>query len=324
MIVLVPIAIGVVCGFILKGATESHRPTCTLTSEERNALDFVLTMSNEELVSAGAAAGVNTAMVVADLHKAAAHLISRGCPDDARRLRIRATDIAVAALPPTDQGPPLLPPSVQPSLALPPPPAFASPGAPLTGAFVAATLGAPGAPGARPNWGADPAAYAPPPPSATSPPPAPPPIIARMRCGQRCWVRPEPRQWNDAWGRFGFSIPAGWSVGVVSFEPSGWARVTLAHPDHGRADGFVEVSQLVPDNGQPQGGPAMPAMPGMQGAATGNCPGGVCPVPQGGAQVGKGAMPQSAFMATQPTASQRSRKRNAKMKAKRAAQAARS
>ena len=75
------------------------------------------------------------------------------------------------------------------------------------------------------------------------------PALARMRCGvDGCSVRPEPRDWNDAWGRFGFSIPLGYPVNVIAMGPPGWVQVELHHPDDGIVDGWIEAEYLSPSS----------------------------------------------------------------------------
>lgn len=84
--------------------------------------------------------------------------------------------------------------------------------------------------------------------------------MALMRCGlEGCSVRPEPRAWNDAWGRFGFTIPQDYPVGIIGMGPPGWVRVELHHPDHGLIDGWIEAAHLLP---------AAPAVPAAQTSAS--------------------------------------------------------
>lgn len=271
MILIVPALVGaamLACLFKPSGARCN-----ALTDEQNDALDRTLTMSPSELVSAGQAEGRSAQAVAADLRSAAAFVGSRGCPDDARRLRLKAATLAAMA-------------------------------ATFPGAFASSFE-----------------------PAALPSPSSQKPIIARMRCGQeRCSVRPEPRPWDDTQGRFGFTIPAGWPVGVTAFEPFGWAEVSLDHPDHGRVAGFVELAKLVTDTNQgaapavPQ--PVQPSAPAAQ-PSTGNCPGGVCPIP-GAAP--KAAAPSfgggSKFMPSRPTAAQRTRTRMQKLNTKRRAASA--
>ena len=113
--------------------------------------------------------------------------------------------------------------------------------------------------------------------------------LALMRCGvDGCHVRPEPRPWNDAWGRFGFSIPSDYPVGVIAMREDGWAHVELYHPDHGRVDGWIEAAHLVPDSRPRTSGLAPPSRPlrGLAphaGPVVAGCAGGACPIPSAGA-----------------------------------------
>ena len=295
-----------------------------LTPEERMAIDGALSMGVNDLLSAASAEGKTQAMVVADLHAYAQRASAKGCQDDARRLELKARAVAdpmvdaVRGLFGPAQQAPALPPGPGPGLPGPGPGLVdAGPGAPLTGAYVAPTSAAPGArlPFGTPAFGS-PTAAAMPPPAPVAPPNPARPIIARGHTRERTWVRPEPRPWDDRQGRFGFSIPAAYPVGVVAFAPAGWAEVVLNHPTDGQAGGFIELAKLAPAQ----------ASPGISanGAATGNCPGGVCPVP--GPSGGRPAAPMGggggggAGLFRQTNA-QKARMKASSRRAKRAAQA---
>ena len=106
--------------------------------------------------------------------------------------------------------------------------------------------------------------------------------LALMRCGvDGCHVRPEPRAWNDAWGRFGFSIPSDYPVGVIAMREDGWAHVELYHPDHGRVDGWIEAAHLVPAARTTTSGPRSGEKRGV--SPNTGCAGGACPIPSTGA-----------------------------------------
>lgn len=120
--------------------------------------------------------------------------------------------------------------------------------APMLGAYVAPALQAqPYDPASDPAlYGAQPlmGVYGAPPQSQMNATPQQP--IATLRCAaERCWVRPEPRQWDDAtMGRFGFTAPRGFPIHVLSFGPTGWANVVVEHPDDGMVEGWVETQYL--------------------------------------------------------------------------------
>lgn len=296
------------------------RSTCgVLTEAERTAIDLTLSMSTADLIASGRARGRDQAGVVFDINAAAEVARARGCEPESRALAAKAQTVAAA--------PPPAPPPTPPQQLMAP-----------SSAYVAYPAGVGNVdPSAYANLGQTP--WSPPlaaigdpanPPAAYMPAGAPAgaqaqslppsgPVIVRMRCrGSRCWVRPEPRPWDDAWGRFGFLAPDGFPVGVMHFAPEGWAHVEVHHPDHGRMEGFIELASLAADSG-----PVPGAAPGATPAgARAQAPGAQMPpnmrAMMNNAQTG-GMNANATFMAGRPTASQRTRMRAAAMKKRRSA-----
>ena len=225
--------------------------TCPgLLDQERAELNRVLATDPHTLLAAARAQGLNKAMYVTAMHAIATQLENRGCKHDADRVHAKATAIGniVEALPPAG-------PSTGVGVYTDPAMVAYTPGAYVDPAMAASMQA--GAPTGAP-------AYAPIGPDV----PLPSMPIALMRCGvDRCWVRPEARPWNDAMGRFGFSIPKNYPVGVLAFEPAGWAHVELMHPDHGRVDGYIEIAHLSPAALGDQVPTAVTTVPNVPGQA---------------------------------------------------------
>ena len=265
MIALVPVALGAGLMYLIlrpsawvtwrspTGCVASAGADCAgpgLSETERSLVSSTLAMSNADLVASAQPRGLDRAGVVADLYDAADLVASRGHDVAARLLRDKAMLLSRER----DAG---VLPALSVSSAAPPPPAPSSPG-----------FAAPSPPGFAGFAGSGTAPVSPmmSPTVAMPEVPVGQPVIAVMFCGPAgCSVRPEPKPWNDAWGRFGFKVPRGFRVDVTSFGPPGWARVELDHPDHGRVPGFAELSSLTTET------PPAPAMPAAQAqrAATG-------------------------------------------------------
>ena len=248
-----------------------------LSDGERALVSATLAMPNGDLLASAQPLGLDRAGVVADLYAAADLVTSKGHDVAARLLRDKAMLLSRER-------------DVMPALPLPLPS---------------------GTSGGGSSWFA-PSQPSPPSTAASSPgssaqggvefPPVGQPVIAAMYCREAgCWVRPAPRPWNDATGRFGFKVPRGFRIDVTSFGPPGWVRVELDHPDDGRVPGFVELSGLTTDAPAPAPA-AMPSAAAMPRAAT------------GGARAGAA---RPAVLA-RPTAEQKKRmaaKRRARMRA---------
>ena len=94
--------------------------------------------------------------------------------------------------------------------------------------------------------------------------------LVMMRTKARVAIRPDPIPWNDeAMGKLGFTVPAGYPVGVLAVGPPacpvGWTKVELRHPDEGVVEGFTEAANLVPN--APAVAPAAKAAPTTVGRA---------------------------------------------------------
>lgn len=281
MFLLLPMAIGagiVYYLFVYRSQTQVFHASCgVLTPAERAVIDTTLAMPNGELLSSGRSRGLDKAAVVGDLYAASELSRTRGCEPEARALAAKAQSVAREA-----EAPALLPPSPFPQLAAP------------AGSVVAPEVQLGAGVGYESAWSPVVPMDGMP---ASSPAPPSGPVIARARTTTAAWIRPEPRPWDDAWGRFGFRVPAGFPVGVMHFAPAGWAHVAVDHPDEGRVEGFIEATALTPEQATPGMQPGM--RPGMQGAP--GAPGNAGPV----------------FMKGTPTPGQRTRDRAAALKKKR-------
>jgi hypothetical protein len=170
-------------------------------------------------------------------------------------------------------------------------------------------------------------------PSGFGPPPPPPQAaqpIAIMATTEKTWIRPEPRPWDDRMGRFGFTAPGGFVLGVLSYGPVGWAHVAFQHPDDGPGDGWIETRFLGPVQQQP----AMP-MPmqaaqaymqqqmAAQGASAGKTMPGAVVAQGSNANTKKAAMSHAAFMSNavqgRTTPRQKHKMKQAQRRAQRAA-----
>ena len=269
MIPLIPLAIGIGVLYFVFRARQPFHPTCTaLLPQERALIESTLVMRNQDILAKARSQGLDKAATTAELYQFAANVEQRGCREEARRLRDKAASVA------RENEPPMTP-------------QLAS----STGGYAMRQLG----PAASSTWAAPPPAV----PVEVAPTVAvaapagavaAKPVLARMVTSMRAAVRPEPRPWNDAWGRYGFSIPRGFPVNVVAFGPAGWAEVQIQHPEQGLAPGFMELAHLAPEGaGAPAAAatgmaarPGMAAMAGMAGrpgmGAAGKRPGG----PMGG------------------------------------------
>jgi len=71
--------------------------------------------------------------------------------------------------------------------------------------------------------------------------------VTRVVTLTRCWIRPEPRPWDDRRGRQrgAFSVPKNFPMVVVAHRPGGgWMNVRVDHPAEGPVEGWVEVKNL--------------------------------------------------------------------------------
>lgn len=281
---LIPLGLASAVAYLVYSQRQPPKSTCPiLTPEERRVVDYTLQTSDRDLLLTAASHGVGQPAAVQEVNALATATEVRGCPEDARKLRAKAGSIS--RHPPAAQSPWPVPAATTPLFQLPPaggfvpemvmvpgppmaPPMSPPPmgdmgmGPPMSGPPMGGMSGPPmGGMGGPPMGG-----MSGPPMGGMSGPPmggmsgmemgmgmGPPPAATPgttlpAETAARCWIRPEPRAFDDAQGRFGFSCPAAYPLTLLALGPPslppGWAHVELSHPDHGPVQGFVEIANL--------------------------------------------------------------------------------